>query len=84
MDPMQGFNRNARQEESEQGYLVSVGDMMSGLLFIFIITLMVFAINFHKEKTKKEKEAKKLIQIQVQKDEETQKLIQNLGVYISC
>lgn len=73
---MYGFNKNTRQVESSQGYLVSVGDMMSGLLFIFIITLMVFAINFHIEKTKKEREAKKLVQIQEQKDVETKKLIE--------
>jgi len=28
------------------GYLISVSDMMAGLLFIFIITLVAFAINF--------------------------------------
>jgi flagellar motor protein MotB len=47
-----------------QNYLVSVSDLMSGLLFLFIITLMVFVINFHEEKSKKEIETKKLQTIQ--------------------
>ena len=33
-------------EEEGAGYLISVSDMMSGLLFIFIITLVAFIINF--------------------------------------
>jgi len=32
--------------EEGAGYLISVSDMMAGLLFIFIITLVAFAINF--------------------------------------
>lgn len=48
------------KEEDGQSYLVSVGDMMSGLLFVFIITLMVFVINFHLEKIKKTEETEKL------------------------
>ena len=45
--------------EADQGYFVSVSDMMAGLLFLFIIILMVFVINFHKETVKKEIETKK-------------------------
>ncbi len=33
-------------EDEGTGYLVSVSDMMSGLLFVFMITLTVFIINF--------------------------------------
>lgn len=58
--------QNEISEESGQGYLVSVSDMMSGLLFLFIITLMVFVIKFHFEKNKKEAETKVLINIQQQ------------------
>ncbi len=38
----------SQQSFSEEGgdYLVSVSDMMAGLLFVFIITLMVFVMNF--------------------------------------
>jgi chemotaxis protein MotB len=56
-------NGPAREEEG-QGYLVSVSDMMSGLLFLFIIALMVFVINFHLEKIKKTEETKALRNIQ--------------------
>ena len=47
-----------------QEYLVSVSDLMSGLLFVFIITLMVFVINFHEQKSQKERETKSLRSIQ--------------------
>ncbi|MCG9714952.1 OmpA family protein [Shewanella insulae] len=33
-------------EDEGAGYLISVSDMMSGLLFIFIITLVAFILNF--------------------------------------
>jgi len=33
-------------EDEGAGYLISISDMMSGLLFIFIITLVAFIINF--------------------------------------
>jgi flagellar motor protein MotB len=53
-------NHETATEEEGQGYLVSVSDMMASLLFLFIITLMVFVINFHEEKVKKELETKKI------------------------
>jgi len=33
-------------EDDGAGYLISVSDMMSGLLFVFIITLVAFILNF--------------------------------------
>jgi len=63
---MNAHQKNRLQEESGQEYLVSVSDLMSGLLFLFIITLMVFVINFHIEKQKKESESKVLKNIQQQ------------------
>ncbi len=42
-------NRETSSSE-EQGYLSSVSDMMSGLLFIFIITLVIFVIKFEQER----------------------------------
>lgn len=36
------------------GYLVSVSDVMAGLLFVFIITLMAFVIQFQQAKQKQE------------------------------
>jgi len=47
-------SNGAGVEEDGQGYLVSVSDMMSGLLFIFIITLMIFAIDFNRERVRAE------------------------------
>lgn len=40
--------------DEEGSYLASLSDMMSGLLFIFIITLIVFVINFNMERIKTE------------------------------
>lgn len=55
----------SHRREDGQGYMISVSDLMAGLLFVFIITLMVFALNLkgteadlssELEKTEKEKE----------------------------
>lgn len=45
-------------EDDSAGYLISVSDMMSGLLFIFIITLVAFIINFQ-DAIQKQKEITK-------------------------
>lgn len=37
---------NTFMDDEGAGYLISVSDMMSGLLFVFIITLFAFVINF--------------------------------------
>jgi len=50
--------RGALAEEYGEGYLASVSDLMSGLIFIFVITLAVFALRLarttveHEEKTR--------------------------------
>lgn len=38
--------RRSRSEEEEESYFVSMADMMVGLLFIFIILLLYFALQF--------------------------------------
>lgn len=38
--------RRSRREEEEESYFVSMADMMVGLLFIFIILLLYFALQF--------------------------------------
>lgn len=43
------------QSSSDGGYLVSVSDLMSGLVFIFMITLVSFIINFQDASNKIEK-----------------------------
>lgn len=40
--------------EEDENYFVSMTDMMVGILFIFIIMLMVFALNFQKRTDEKE------------------------------
>ncbi|HEY0270529.1 MAG TPA: OmpA family protein [Sphingomonas sp.] len=38
--------RRARHEEEEESYFISMADMMVGLLFVFIILLLYFALQF--------------------------------------
>ena len=45
------MSRETRQdliEDEGAGYLISVSDLMAGLLFVFIITLMAYVLNFHR------------------------------------
>ena len=62
------------QPEEEQGYLVSVSDIMAGLVFLFIITVMVFAFNLHQEKVKQTQQTKYLKAETEQKAREAKKL----------
>ncbi len=41
--------RSGSHAEEDENYFVSMTDMMVGILFIFIIMLMVFALNFQKQ-----------------------------------
>ncbi len=41
-------------EDDGAGYLISVSDMMAGLLFVFLITLVAFVINFQAATDEKE------------------------------
>ena len=43
-------SRRAASHEGEASYLESVGDIMSGLLFVFILTMAVFAILFQQQR----------------------------------
>ncbi len=59
-------------EEDSAGYLMSVSDMMSGLLFIFIVTLTAFIISFQaarnefqEARARKEKTVQQLTDAQV-------------------
>lgn len=40
------FVIRARSDDNDEGYFVSMSDMLVGLLFIFIILLVYFAVNF--------------------------------------
>lgn len=46
-------------EEEEENYFVSMTDMMVGILFIFIIMLMVFALQFQRQTDESEHQADK-------------------------
>ena len=43
---MSSGDNNSRFEDDGSSYMMSVSDIMSGLLFVFIITLMAFVLNF--------------------------------------
>lgn len=43
---MSSSENNTRLEDDAASYMMSVSDIMSGLLFVFIITLMAFVLNF--------------------------------------
>ncbi len=44
-------------EDDGAGYLISVSDLMAGLLFVFIITLMAFVLSFQRATEEQEKQA---------------------------
>ncbi|TIV92390.1 MAG: hypothetical protein E5V85_28845, partial [Mesorhizobium sp.] len=48
--------------EEEENYFISMTDMMVGVLFIFIILLMVFAANFRQQTQTSEEQIKQLKQ----------------------
>jgi outer membrane protein OmpA-like peptidoglycan-associated protein len=69
--------------EQEENYFVSMTDMMVGILFVFIILLMVFALNFRtqtdvsKEKIQRLQEAAQEAQITANRLQELQTRVSN-------
>jgi len=61
-------------DDEGAGYLISISDMMSGLLFIFIITLVAFIINFQDAIQRQEKERKEYEKIAADLQVENRKL----------
>jgi len=57
---MAGNNKIGGFEDQSQSYMVSVSDLMAGLLFLFIITIMVFALSLKEAEQKKDQEVKAL------------------------
>jgi len=75
------FADQKTQGEQEQSYLASVSDLMSGLMFIFVITLMVFAlslkgtqVDLREEVEKLKREKARLEEINRQREEEIRKI----------
>ncbi|MGI9504340.1 MAG: hypothetical protein ACR2RE_14930, partial [Geminicoccaceae bacterium] len=62
--------RRAQSEDDQESYFVSMTDLMIGLLFIFIIMLMSFAINYREAEEEKQQHTEKL-------EENVQKLTDN-------
>ncbi len=62
--------RRARPEDDQESYFVSMTDLMIGLLFIFIIMLMSFAINYREAEEERQQHTEKL-------EENVQKLTDN-------
>jgi chemotaxis protein MotB len=53
---MTGERDDTLLEDEGAGYLISVSDIMAGLLFIFMVTLVAFVINFQEATDLKERE----------------------------
>lgn len=70
-----GLIENNHVEEDEN-YFVSMTDMMVGVLFIFIILLMVFALNFRQQTDTSEDRIKRLEAVEQQAEQATTKLTQ--------
>jgi flagellar motor protein MotB len=65
-------------EDEGAGYLVSVSDIMAGLLFIFIITLVAFVIQYQDAADKTEQEKIELQEVEERKEEERTRLEQTV------
>ena len=61
-------------DDEGAGYLISISDMMSGLLFIFIITLVAFVINFQDAIQQQEEKRQKYEKISADLQEKNLKL----------
>lgn len=70
-------------DEEGAGYLISISDVMSGLLFVFIITLVAFIINFQDAIQRQENE-RKVYEIKADElQQENQKLKEAKNIYTS-
>lgn len=57
---MSGSAEQPLLEDEGAGYLISVSDLMAGLLFIFIITLMAYVLTFHRATERRDEEITKV------------------------
>ncbi|MDB5539552.1 MAG: OmpA/MotB domain protein [Devosia sp.] len=62
--------------EEDENYFISMTDMMVGVLFIFIILLMVFALNFRQQTDTSEERIKRLEAVERQAEQATENLTQ--------
>lgn len=61
----------------DESYFVSMTDLMIGLLFIFIIMLMSFTINFRQAETRSQEEELKSRRLQVERNRTIERLTDN-------
>ena len=57
---MQVAVMDATEEGGGEGYFASVSDMMVGILFIFLLLLTVFALNFREAEQEQKAQARRL------------------------
>ncbi len=57
-------------DETGEGYFASVSDLMVGILFVFLLMLTVFALNFREEEDKQKIEYSKYVTLQKEAEEE--------------
>lgn len=67
-------------EDDSGNYLVSVSDIMSGLLFLFIITLVVFVIQFDNAQATLSQTQSELERAKAKKEQQIEKLTDNFNV----
>src|SRR5262245_9054045 len=58
------FHQAEMHAEEDENYFISMTDMMVGVLFIFIILLMVFALNFRQQTDISEERIRQLEQVE--------------------
>ena len=61
--------RRGEAEESEEGYFASVSDLMVGILFVFLLMLTVFALNFRDAESEQMVERARLLAAQAQAEQ---------------
>jgi chemotaxis protein MotB len=69
---------SSQQHDEEENYFISMTDMMVGVLFIFIIMLMVFALNFREQTDNQADETERLQQASVDLSKEAKRIADRL------
>lgn len=79
-------NQSVASDDHDEGYFASFTDLLVGILFIFIIMLMIFATNYQQKTKQTEDSAKVFTKIKEARDQmlvEMQKALQSEGVKVS-
>lgn len=79
-------NHSVVNDDHDEGYFASFTDLLVGILFIFIIMLMIFATNYQKNQKQTEDSAKVFTKINEARDQmlvEMKKALETDGVQVS-